>query len=200
VSEPVRSLEDAAKLLAAAQQERDAAQAEVDRLKPDYKAAESRLWKAREEVERIEKGMAAAHQAYAVASALNEAGTEHDGPPVVIVAGPLNRPVPYFLVAVAKEGTGLYLHTPSRSHRYQGKEYAIRIADANAHGVTEEPDRRHRGEHGKTWRNMVEVGLWKWQERGKGDFGYSGAVKPAAPPEGGRWKWLKVKEQREIEA
>jgi hypothetical protein len=34
-----------------------------------------------------------------------------------------------------------------------------------------------------------------------GDFGDgSGAMKPLPPPEGGRWKWLKVREQEALEA
>jgi hypothetical protein len=45
-----------------------------------------------------------------------------------------------------------------------------------------------------------DVDLHSWETRGTGDFGPgSGAIKPLAPPSGGRWRWLKVREQAELD-
>jgi hypothetical protein len=43
--------------------------------------------------------------------------------------------------------------------------------------------------------------LAMWQARGRGDYGLgSGPYKPLKPPGEGRWRWLKVEEQRDLPA
>jgi hypothetical protein len=46
-----------------------------------------------------------------------------------------------------------------------------------------------------------EGDLTMWQARGKDQYGgHDGPYKPLKPPNGGRWRWLKVEEQRDLPA
>jgi hypothetical protein len=198
----IRSLEDAAVALQQARAELEEAQRRRDELEPAWDAAGERLHRAYDAVERIEHGMESVIKAHAVAVALTEAGVEYDGPPMIVrpSRSRYEKPVPYVLVAVGPKGTGLYLFKPEKSHRYQGKEHTIREADALAHGLTEPYGGANGGwSYEPTHEWLREDGLWAWQKRGRGNFGDgSGAFKPLPPPEGGRWKWLKIREQEAI--
>lgn len=198
----IRSLEDAAVALQQAREELAQAQRICDELEPAWEIARDRLSDAYDRVRRIELGMEAVVKAHAVGAALAEAGIEYDGAPMIVKPSRSrhDRPQPYVLVAVGPKGTGLYLYRPERSHRYQGKEHAIRAADGLANGLT-----RPYGGAGDGWQYeqthswLLEIGMWAWQKRGRGQFGAgSGSMVPLPPPEGGRWKWLKVREQEAI--
>jgi hypothetical protein len=193
-SEPITSLEEAAQALEAARLAHASAVRRWKELCPAYDAAHAHMRETAREVERIEQGMTHATRAYAVVRALNELGVDYDGPPVFFLRTPM-RVDPYFLAAIGPQGTGLYLRSGPR--RYGGKVYAILEEVAVRHGVDNAAERAAY----RTGEQTREAGLREWWERGVGDFGAgSGAVKPKGPPEGGRWKWLKVREQEALPA
>lgn len=198
----IRSLGDAAVALRGAQRELELARRHRDELKPDFDAAVERVREAHQRVERIEQGMTAVVRAHAISEALREAEVEYDGPPLIVqpARSEYTDPQVYGLVAVGPKGTGLYLHTPKHSHRYQGKEHVIRETDAKAHGL-DAPNAQKGWEYERTHEWHLELGVWAWQKRGRGQFGAgSGSMAPLPPPEGGRWKWLKIREQEALEA
>jgi hypothetical protein len=184
------TLEEMAQALERGRQQLAEAEAEAERLKRPYHAALAHLADVRKAVELIELGMETAKRAHLIERAIEEAaGAPIDAPPVVMVQTTFS--VDRFeLVAVGPEGTPLYLHTPKRSHRYHGKSYAVAAVEGR-----EKPSR-----DAHTSKAMEEAGLMSWQERGKGQWGDgSGSIKPVAPPEGGKWRWLKVREQELLE-
>lgn len=191
MAETETTLEEAARMLADAQLALTQAAAAVEETQAPYYAAISRQDRARQEVKRIEQGMGAVVRGSMIRSALDAAGIEYDGP--VLIAQPVYKGADlHYLSAVGPAGTGLYIFKPERSHRYHGTQHAILIVHANAAGVEERP-------RGANPSGLTEAGAWLWEARGAGQFGAgSGAVKPLAPPEGGRWRWLKVREQDEL--
>jgi hypothetical protein len=187
----VPTLEDMAQKISEARDRLATAEREVEKKKAPYFAAVGNAASIRQEVETMEQAMESSKRAHMTLRAVEDASLTYDGPLVVPVEVYRGYDM-YFLVAIGEDGTGLYRHTPKRSHRYQGKVHAVRVEQAQSHGV--EPPT-------SSYRKLVEAGLMEWQKRGKGDFGDgSGAMKPLPPPEGGRWKWLKVREQEALEA
>lgn len=190
----ITSLEEAAVARVEAVAELESAAAELERVKGPYHAAYSRHARAREAVERIDDGMAAVKRAHAITVALREQAIRYEGPLALSwTAGSSSSgrlPTVYFLVAVGADGTGLYLHTPKRSHRYEGKEYAIREEVALSHGVEPSIYGRH----------LAEAGIREWQNRTTSAGSFAAARRPLPPPEGGKWRWLKVREQEELPA
>lgn len=188
---PIRSLEEAAQARVAAVAEVEAATAARDELSPAYKAAVERVKAAERQVKLLDQGMAGVRKAYAVQAALREQGIETDEPPLVVVQSYFAHELPalFVLVAVAGDGTGLYMSTPRRSHRYDGKRWALRI------------ERAPEGTEPERFEKVREAGLVYWDERGKGQWGAgSGSIKPKRSPDGGRWRHLKIREQEELTA
>jgi hypothetical protein len=110
-----------------------------------------------ERVERVptamEQAMESSKRAHMTLRAVEDASLTYDGPLVVPVEVYRGYDM-YFLVAIGEDGTGLYRHTPKRSHRYQGKVHAVRVEQAQSHGV--EPPT-------SSYRKLVEAGLMEWQ-------------------------------------
>jgi hypothetical protein len=190
----VPTLEEMAQKIADARERLATAERKVEELRGPYHAATGRAQAIRDEIEAMEQGMESSKRAHMTLLALQDVSLTYDGELVVPIEVYRGHDM-YFLVAVGQDGTGLYLHTPKRSHRYQGKTYAVRIDQAQSHGV----------EPSSGYQKLRDAGLMEWETRGKDQWGRSGqgsagAVKPLPPPEGGRWKWLKVREQEALEA
>lgn len=187
MAEPVPSLEEMARMRQAAVEELDKAREAVDDVKPIYELAIDWRSDAHDRVKLIDLAMDTAKREHAIRRALSEQAIDYAGPAVVVTerySSFAGHPDPYLLVAVGPEGTGLYLLKPRRPGRWGGKAYARLQRDGD------EPERFER---------MRDAGLVYWQERGRGEFGEgTGATKPKSPPEGGRWRWLKVREQEEL--
>lgn len=74
--------------------------------------------------------------------------------------------------------------------------------------IREEFDRELREEFGPNPHDTLPREVWgsegrlvRWEDRGSGAFGAgTGSLRPQAPPEGGKWRWLKVREQEELTA
>lgn len=174
----------------------DLAMAEKARadIAPIYDLASAWVRDAQDTLKLIDLTMEAAKRDHAIRVALAEQGIEYAKPTTIIVerySSMAGHPNPFHLVAVGREGTGLYLHTPEHSHRFQGKAYA-RLLKRGEKPLRDGPDNY-------TGQREEKAGLTMWNERGKGQWGAgSGSIKPMAPPEGGRWRWLKVREQAEL--
>lgn len=171
----------------------DEARARVEELKGPYEDAVAKRNRHAASVKAMETAMEIAKRAHMIERALVEAGIEYEGPRVV--AAPVYRGHHfYFLVAVAQGGTGLYLYTPERSHRHHAKEHAV-LAERLDDLAVEHPT--HFGVHLRD----ASPALRPWEARGRGEWGAgSGAMRPQAPPEGGRWRWLKLREQEALPA
>ncbi len=193
------TLEEMAQAIEAKRQEVDAAREKREELKEPFQAAVDELQRVKGELAAMVAAMAGVKAVDAIERGLADAGIDYEGPRVV-TAKVYSGHDYYKLVAVGSQGTGLYLVTPERSRRHIRKEHAIRRLHADAHGVDEERDRRPHW-YGHTSTSQRDAGLLSWEEQGAGSFGArSGAFKPSAPPEGGRWRWLKVREQEELKA
>lgn len=191
------------------------AQAALDHARGPYEAARGRLGNAQRELARTELALATAKRAHFIAAAVRDTGIETDDPPVMLAQRWTGEALPrvYELVALSREGVGLYAWRPERSHRYEGKTHAIRaehVPEAlRAVATVDSYSERVAGLAAAGFGNgaTCDIGpvhntpeLWMWQQRGRGDFGAgSGAMKPSAPPDRGRWRWLKVTEQHELE-
>lgn len=198
MTEPIRTLEEAAQARAEAAAEFERACARMAELKPDFDAAVHAKERARERLKQIDDGMAAVRRMHASAVALREAGIEYDGPLLVTTQTYSSTDV-YHLCAVGPAGTPLFLHVPEHSARYAGKEWVVRAQDAAAHGVTEAPTGRV--EMTRSQHKRAEPELYVWCARGKASgMHFTGAVRPSPPPEGGRWRHLKVREQEALPA
>lgn len=179
------TLEDAARQRERAARELRLAEAEVERLRGPWDYANAAVRAARRTLTQLDDGMAAITQAHRIGVALRDVGTDVDGPLVVTRSAIRSHEIG-FLVAVGPAGTGLYRFTPKRSGRNAGREHVIRAESGRRHDATEPARARH--------------DLWEWQERGSGEFGQgTGSMKPKGPPEGGRWRWLRVEPERELE-
>lgn len=193
------TLKEVAQAHAQATAELAEAEAEIARLRGPYDAARQRANDIEDRIERLELAMTTAKRMYFITQAMAEASVKTDDPAVIVVPPEYDFQTGevYEMVAVASDGTALYLHTPKQSHRYQGKTYAVR----DQHVAEDHQGRDDRSRHfvNITRDNQKAIGLLVWQERGAGSYGKgSGAVKPLAPPNGGRWKWLKVREQSDL--
>lgn len=220
------TLEEMAQARARGVEQLEAAQAELAALEPGYRAAQAKVGNLQDALRVIEDGMANAKRAYMVDLALREAGlAELVGPvPRVIPVQSFRGFDRYELVAVGPEGTPLYAYESSdgKRRRHGGKTYARppRPGDAEAVAAYEagaEERKRARIARGyhrpgddrereRLPRPVREgsgnegIELVHWEDRGAGDFGAgTGSRKPQAPPEGGRWRWLKVREQEQLE-
>lgn len=194
------TLEQMAQEYAHASSEADAAAAKVAVLREPYKAACDALAEKRRVVEQMKAAIWAVERTAAIRRALLSVTIEFDGP-LILATTPeyeFQESDFYLLCAVGSQGTGLYLHKSTRSGRYSRKQYAVPLAVAVRHGYDPKASVPHYRD--KTSRDQEAIGLVAWQERGKGDFGHSGPYKPLAPPEGGRWRWLEVREQVLLEA
>lgn len=170
--------------LAVAREESATADRLLDEARRPYEAAVRDSSKARERVKLIEQGIGVLRTAYAIGVRLAEMGIQIEQQPVMIVK--FFRPVAFELVAVGPEGTLLYRQAEGM-HRRGTRDYAI-YADEPPDLDTYYPD------------NMRKVGLFYWQEHGRGPFGAgTGSLKPKPPPEGGRWRWVKFDEQALLE-
>lgn len=162
----------------------------IDEIKPSFDALVNERVAVKRAIETIEDGMATTRKAYATKTALSEKTIEYAEPLVVLVEA-YSGAEPWFLCAVGTDGTGLYLHTPKKSHRYAGKSYAILGSEK-----TEGEARGARQGAGRTSDSMLAAGLISYDTRGRGSFGAgTGSVVPLPPPGGGRWRWIKVAEQ-----
>lgn len=191
MADPITTLEEAAKARIEAVAEREAAQVALDELRPGYDAAVRRVKDAERRVKRLDQGMEGVRKAYAAEMALRELGIETDEPLFVVVEAHFESELPrvWHLVAVAGDGTGLYLSTPRRSHRYDGKRWAIRF------------ERAPEGTAPERFERMRDAGLVYWDERGRGAWGAgSGSIKAKRAPDGGRWRHLKLREQAALPA
>jgi len=191
----VPTLEEMAQAIDAKRRERETALARLAELTPAYDEARERTRQLAKELKEMERAMGGAQQAHAIERALAEAGIEFEGPRLVPVREYSGHRW-YVLAAVGPKGTGLYLHTPDRSGRYSGKSWAVLRERALTQGF--DPDAPRGNRHDLTQKSQEDAGLLAWQARGKGDFGFSGAFRPTAPPEGGKWRWLKVREQESL--
>lgn len=186
----------------------------VEELKAPYHAAFAELARAETELARTELALGTAKRSHFIAAAVEALGVETSDPPAVILPQTHGLPKVYELTAIGADGTGLYLSRPERSHRYQGKSWALRMEHvpeavreivavelgygAKAQAIRELGYSASAGGEIRPVHGSDE--LMEWQERGKGDFGDgSGSMKPVRPPSGGRWRWLKVQEQSELE-
>lgn len=198
VTPRVPTLEEMAQVIAERRREHETALARLAELTPAYDAARDKVRDIARSIRELERAMGGSKRAHAIERALAEAGIVFEGPRLVAVKAHDGHRW-YALVAVGSAGTGLYLYTPDRSHRYEGKTHAVLRERAVAHGFDPEAPTPHYRD--KSLRSQTEAGLVAWQERGTGDVGaHSGAYRPLAPPEGGRWRWLKVREQDELTA
>lgn len=170
------------------------ARVEVERLKAPYLAAVGKAAKLRDALELIEAGMDDAKRRHVISRALEEAGVETTHPLTVTVTRGGRTVERYDLVAVGPEGTGLCLHTPKRSHRYQGKEFARSWRE------NDREQEHFRDSEGVRVVGGAEPRLVEWMQRNSRAGGFAAARRPKAPPEGGKWRWLKVREQEELTA
>lgn len=186
-----------------------------------YHAALGQQQRARTELARTELALKTSARAHFVQQAVIELGVETSEPPVIVVPalGSQGLPNVFELAALAPDGTGLYVHkTTGRRGRTTGKTHAVRTR-AVPEELRAAIDRRHEpgGTASKRNEEMRALGLpesawidsgavhrsdelFRWQARGNRDFGGDGPVKPLPPPGGGRWRWLKVREQEELSA
>jgi hypothetical protein len=199
----------------------EAQQAEVERLRAPYEAARARLSDSREEMERVELALHSAKRAHLIVQAVQEAGLATAEPPLIVVPKSFGLPEVYELTALTGDGlVGLYVHSPERKSR--GKTRAVRARWVPAEvleaidelgwtdkcerlaelGITRGTFQRGGGKvgHGQSLSRVYDSeDLVEWQEQGTGDYGYgSGPWKPLSPPNGGKWRWLKVREQEEL--
>lgn len=189
------TLTEMAQAYAEACAERDAAQTLVAKLYGPYKAARDVLSDKQQTIKQMEQAMGGVKQTDAIRRALVEADLKFDGP-LVIATKVYKGHHLYCLAAIGSAGTGLYVYTPETSRRSDSKTHSVRRVDAVKHDYDlEAPIPHHRD---RTSTSEEAAGLVAWQERGKGDFGLSGPYRPMAPPEGGRWRWLKVSEQQAL--
>lgn len=181
------TLEEMARAIEVQREELRTAAACRDELEGPYRVAAEAARAAQARLAAMEQAMEGVKRAHMLRLALQDAAVEYDGPPLVAVRMYFSRM--YYLVAVGPDGTGLYRFTPERARRYEAKQHAIRVTDVRGEDVP----RRICGKD--------DSDLCEWEERGKGEWGRrSGPMKPKAPPEGGRWKWLKVREQETLSA
>ena len=206
------TLEQVAAAREAARLRVEAAVSRIGELEPDWKAAGVEHRAALDELARIDLALSTAQRAQLITSALEATGEEYEGAPVAVVGQAHRLPLVFELVAV-RDGVGLYLHRPEKSHRYQGKTYALREQDVPQEALEAIDARMDSltrlravlGEQGKGVDHGLfgrvhpkeTSGMVEWQARGKGDFGYNGTLKPLAPPSGARgWRWLKVADRQ----
>lgn len=162
----------------------------IDEIKPSFDDLVDERSEVLRAIAAIEDGIAMTRTAYAVKTALNDKGITYSQPMVVLVEG-YSLPDPWVLCAVGTDGTGLYLYTPKRSHRYAGKQYAILGSEPS-----EGENKGARQYASLTSSAMLDAGLIAHDTRGKGGFGAgSGSIVPLPPPGGGRWRWIKISEQ-----
>lgn len=171
--------------LAKARETERRADRRLDELREPFEAASADARKAQERVKLIEQGIEVLKRAYAISVALSEMGITIEQQPVILVKR--YRPVSFDLVAVGPEGTLLYEQDDGLYRGRRARDYAI-YAD-------EPPDLDT-----YTLETMTRHGLFNWYERGRGPYGAgSGAIKPKPPPEGGKWRWIKIREQPLLE-
>lgn len=185
------SLEEMAGAIEAQREELRAARAHREELRGPYTVAVNAVNATMDRLKAMEQAMEGVVRAHMLRQALEAAGVEYDGPPLVAVRMYFSNESArmYYLVAVGPGGTGLYRFTPDRARRFEAKQHAIRVTDVRGEDVP----RRICGKD--------DSDLCEWEERGTGEWGpRSGSMKPKAPPEGGRWKWLKVREQETLSA
>jgi hypothetical protein len=184
------TIEDAARARQEAADALEKAHDDVQALRPLWETTTRIHAERKRELDRIDAAMAGVAAAGRVRAALEAQGIEYDGP-AIISWEVVNRVEFAPLAAVGPKGTGLYIDVPKRSHRYQGKTHLVLTEHLRRAGVTGAVLVRGEGMS----RRAV------WEERGTGSFGPgSGSMKPKAPPEGGRWRWLKVAPERELTA
>jgi exonuclease VII small subunit len=216
------TLEDMARARELARAELERAELLLARVAEPFERAQKAVRQARDELQRIERGMGEAKRLYAIARAMDRQGVESVDPPMVVSEDrPVMGPDIFELVAVGAAGEALYRER-GKLHAKAPRRYVIRaerIPEAVREVIFDESLKwRERGDRlrelgvtsGASYGgrstgqvlNRVHAApeLVEWQERGKGDFGGgSGPMKPLAPPSGGRWRWLKVTAQDELE-
>lgn len=199
------------------------AKAAFAEIKPQYMAAAGRVNDLERALTVIEDGMENASRAYMIDLTIKDAGLAE-----LVGSAPRVIPVQRYsgfdrweITAVGSEGTPLYVYKSGQRSRI-AKEYArpkrpgddeavaaYKAAEAERQRERRRTGRLNQNEYERVPRPImgdasngerVATGLVQWQERGTGAFGDgSGALKPQPPPEGGRWKWLKVRDQGELE-
>lgn len=188
--DPRQELEEMAQALARGRLRLSVINEQIDAIKPEFDMLVDQRAEVKRAIEAIEDGIATTRKAYAIKAMLDLKGIAYDHPIVVMVEA-YRGADPWFLCAVGTDGTGLYLNTPKRSHRYAGKSYAILGTE-----TTETEGRGTRQGAGRTYDKMLEAGLVAYDTRSSGSFGAgTGSIVPLPPPGGGRWRWVKVGEQ-----
>lgn len=188
--DPRAELESMARALARGQARLADINERIDEIKPTFDALVGERATVKRAVQAIENGIATTRKAYAIKAALDKKLITYAEPMVVMVSA-YAQPEPWFLCAVGTDSTGLYLHTPKRSHRYAGKQYAI-LGSERSEGEAKGP----RQYASLTSEKMLQAGLIAHDTRSKGDYGAgSGSIVPLPPPGGGRWRWIKISEQ-----
>lgn len=171
----MRAYADAPELdheLAAARQELADAEARLAELSGAYNAARDRVTQARRVERRAVVELERAGRDRAARAALAAAGITFEGPLSIVVAVRDQVEV-YHLAAFGPEGTPCYRYKPRVSRRHFHTEHAIPTDRAG--------EAQHLG-----YSALRDTGLVSW-----GNYDH----RPKPPPEGGKWRWLKVDEQ-----
>lgn len=186
MNDPRAELEEMAQALQRGRSKLAAVEDSIAALEPEWDRLHGERTDLRLAIKAIEQGMETTRRAYAIKQKLGEMGIEYSRPMVVLTDAYRGKDA-WFLVAVAADGTGLYQHDPRKGGRHWHKSYAV---------FGDEDDPRALRAHLSRTTRMQDAGLAAHMERGTGSFGAgSGAVKPLPPPDGGRWRWIKVDEQ-----
>lgn len=194
----VPTLEEMAEAIEEQRGRLEAARARREELRAPYDAALAECRALARRLAEMQRAMFGSKRAYEIRRALDAAGIDYRAEPVIAVKVYEGHRL-FLLAGVGASGTGLYICKPDKSGRYAGTEYAVLLKAALAAGY--DPDvPRLRGVE-PTARSLSDVGLLAWAARGSGSMGsHSGALRPRRPPEGGRWRWLKIVEQEALSA
>ena len=168
----------------------------VEDLSIDYDAACSKLREARKQLDEIDQAMATIKRVHMTRQALIAKGIEYEEPLVIDPEQKRGFRLPYFLMAVGPKGTGLYISEPRHRGKGGSRSYAIHATHAEQQNAVVPAGHRY----GRTHQSDADAGLLIWEARGKDIYGgMDGTFKQMAPPEGGRWRWLKIEDQGELE-
>jgi hypothetical protein len=180
MAEPTRgpTLEEMAQAHERGRQQLADAEARVEELRGPWEEACGHRDQLAQALKLIGHGMANAHRQHAIERALDERGVSYVAPLIIapettherMASGVYARTAE--LVAVGPEGTGLY-----RTFGW----------NKNVSGARQ----------GRQFKRLDDDGkLIAWGEH-RGSI-YSDPYKPKPPPEGGKWRWLKVREQEAL--
>lgn len=213
--DPRQQLEEMAQARLRGQQQLAEALRARDEMEPKWNAVCARVSNLTQAIKAITRGIETTRKAYAIKAKVDEMDIAYGGS-MVVLAETHSEPEPWFLVAVGPEGTGLYIHRVRYRRRFGNTSYARTMRDGEQFVETKDvPDTpydrsmsheaRMRLAEERAAKLLPQVRgsqglLAKWETRGRGPFGAgSGPIKPKAPPEGGKWRWIRVDEQALLE-